>query len=126
MKLVIIESPFFNKNPNIIKYNVLYAKLCMKDSLDKNEAPFLSHLLYTSVLDDNIPFERNFGINAGLEWGKVADKTVVYLDLGISQGMEYGIENAKLNSRPIEYRYLPEDVFTTFNETNKNLLSNNM
>lgn len=122
MKLTIIESPFFNKNVNIIKYNVAYAKLCMKDSLDRNEAPFLSHLLYTSVLDDNIPFERNFGINAGLEWGKVAHKTVVYLDLGISQGMEYGIENAKNNNREIEYRNLPKDILDKFKKDYFHLL----
>lgn len=122
MKLVIIESPFFSKNTQIIKYNMAYATECMKDSLSRNEAPFLSHLLYTRVLDDNIPSERNFGINAGLEWGKVAHKTVVYMDLGISQGMEYGIDKANENSRPIEYRYLPKEVFDLFLKNNTHLL----
>ena len=67
-----------------------------------------SHLLYTQkgILNDNIPAERMLGINAGLEWGKHAVKTVVYTDLGISGGMKFGIENAKDNNRVIEYRVI--------------------
>lgn len=99
---VIIESPYAGN----IEKNVEYAKKCMKDSFERGEAPYLSHLLYPLVLNDNITKERNLGIMAGLEWGKCADKTVVYTDLGISKGMEYGIENAIKNNRPIEYRKL--------------------
>lgn len=99
---VILESPYAGN----IEKNVEYAKKCMKDSFERGEFPFASHLLYTQCLDDNITIERNLGIMAGLEWGKCADKTVVYTDLGISKGMEYGIENAIKNNRPIEYRKL--------------------
>jgi hypothetical protein len=78
----------------------------MHDCLLRGEAPLASHLLYTQpgILDDNKPDERKFGIDAGLEWGKVAEATVVYLDLGISRGMSYGIANAQDAGRPIEYR----------------------
>lgn len=99
---VIIESPYAGD----VERNEHYARLCMKDSFNKGEAPFASHLLYTqpNVLDDTIADERSLGIDAGLLWGTCADKTVVYTDLGISNGMKYGIENADKAGRPIEYR----------------------
>jgi len=102
MILVIIESPYAGS----VELNIDYARLCMKDSLKRGEAPLASHLLYTQILDDKIPEERSLGINAGLAWGSLAQKTVVYTDLGISNGMSYGIENAKQNGREIEYRKL--------------------
>ena len=109
MRLVIMESPFGNKDPKIVEENKRYARLCMHDCLMRGDAPFASHLLYTQegVLDDNIPEERNFGIEAGLAWGAVAEATVVYLDRGMSRGMEYGVERAGLDGRPVETRYLP-------------------
>lgn len=100
MKLVIIESPYAGD----IEKNVEYAKLCMIDSLQRGEAPYASHLLFTQVLDDMIPAEREHGIKAGLEWGKVANLTAVYTDRGMSNGMILGITSAGLNGRKIEYR----------------------
>lgn len=103
-KLIILESPFAGN----VKENIKYARRCMRDCFMKGEYPFASHLLYTQegVLDDNEISERNLGINAGLEWGKHAFKTVVYTDLGISKGMKFGIELAKKEERTIEYRKL--------------------
>lgn len=101
---VIIESPYAGD----IEKNERYARACMKDCFDRGEAPFASHLLYTQmgVLDDTVPAERILGIDAGLLWGQCADKTVLYTDLGISKGMEYGIASAERHNRPIEYRSL--------------------
>lgn len=124
MKLVIIESPFFNKNPKQQEYNILYARECMKECLYNNEAPYLSHLLYTQVLDDNILQERNFGIEAGFEFRKVIHNTIVYTDLGISSGMAWGIENAIKQGNTVEYRTLKN--FEEFKEKNKNLLEVNI
>ena len=99
---VIIESPYAGE----VEKNIKYARKCMKDSFDRGEFPFASHLLYTQegILNDDITIERNLGIMAGLEWGKMAEKTVVYTDLGISKGMDFGIRNAIENNRPIEWR----------------------
>ena len=47
-----------------------------------------------------------WGIEAGLLWGKSAEATVVYIDRGVSRGMEYGIEAAKAAGRTIEYRQI--------------------
>jgi len=92
----------------------------MHDCFMRGEAPFASHLLYTQegILDDNIPEERQLGIDAGLLWGENATKTVVYIDYGLSGGMRYGIERARKAGRPIVFRKLdgwesdalPEDL----------------
>lgn len=110
--LVIVESPYAGTK-EITERNVKYAQLCMADCLRRKEAPYASHLLYTQahVLDDGIIEERNFGIEAGLQWGEKADKTVVYEDFGYSGGMKLGIERAKSAGRPVELRKLPKDVF---------------
>lgn len=107
MKRVVIESPFHGKTKKETKKNIKYAQACLRDSLDKGEIPFASHLLYTQVLDDKIIFERNIGIEAGLMMTKNFDLTAVYTDLGpLTQGMQKGIEKSVQNDRTIEYRNL--------------------
>ena len=105
MRLVIIESPYAGD----IERNVEYARACVRDSLMRGEAPIASHLLYTQpgILDDGIPSERQMGIDAGLAWKAVAEASVVYGDLGVSKGMEYGIEAARKAGLAIEYRSIP-------------------
>lgn len=104
MRLVIVESPYAGD----VERNVRYARACLRDCLKRGEAPFASHLLYTQdgVLRDAVPNERDFGIIAGLAWAEVADATVVYTDLGRSNGMEIGIRMAGKQKRPVEYRRL--------------------
>jgi hypothetical protein len=92
MKKVIIETPYAGD----VQKNLNYARLCLLDSLKRGESPIASHLLYTQVLDDTMPEERKLGINAGLEWLKVADKHVFYLDYGYSKGMLYAREISEL------------------------------
>lgn len=102
MKLVIIESPYAGD----IEANVAYARRCIRDSLARGEAPIASHLLYTQpgILRDEVPAERQWGIDAGLAWGRAADLTAVYVDRGISAGMRYGISAAESMGRPVEIR----------------------
>lgn len=104
-RLVILESPFAGD----VATNVAYARAAMRDCLLRGEAPAASHLLYTQegVLDDLDPAERSLGIEAGLAWGRVADATVVYEDLGVSRGMALGIERAVAEGRPVERRTVP-------------------
>ena len=102
MRLVLIESPFAGD----IARNVLYARACMIDCLQRGEAPFASHLLYTQILDDSRADHRALGIRAGLEWGKAAESTVVYEDRGVSPGMKIGIRVAIEAGRRVEYRRL--------------------
>lgn len=105
MRLVIIESPYAG---DVVR-NAAYARACLADSLRRGEAPIASHLLYTQpgVLDDTDPAERALGIEAGLAWGRVADLTAAYTDLGISPGMAQGIARAEAEGRTVERRTLP-------------------
>lgn len=97
-----LESPFAGD----VEANLEYARRCMRDSLKRGEFPIASHLLYTQsgILDDDISEERELGIRAGKVWAQHADKTVVYTDRGISRGMQFGIDDAIANGRPVEYR----------------------
>ncbi len=106
MRLVIIESPFAGD----VAANIEYARLCVRDSLSRGEAPIASHLLYTQegILNDDLPEERQQGIDAGLAWRQVADMSVVYTDRGISEGMAYGIRTAEEAGLPVVYRSLHE------------------
>jgi len=109
MRRVLIESPFAAPTPEQVEEHVRYARACLKDALSHQEAPLASHLLYTQpgVLDDNIPHERQWGIDAGIEWYKVAEACIVYTDCGISSGMKYGIARAEAQGIPVEYRTIP-------------------
>ena len=100
MKRVILESPYAGN----IEKNIKYARECLKDSLMRGEAPIASHLLHTQVLNDDIPEERDIGINAGLKWLWVSDLMAVYTDLGISLGMKKAIDEATIQDIKIEYR----------------------
>lgn len=105
-RLVILESPYAGD----IEANVAYARAAMFDCLERGEAPFASHLLYTQVgvLDDSDPAQRARGIEAGLAWGRHAVASVVYTDYGISAGMKQGIDRAEAEGRVIEYRSILE------------------
>ena len=102
MVRVILESPFAGN----VERNIKYARMCVRDSLSRGEAPIASHLLYTQegILDDNVPEERQWGINAGLAWKEVAMLHVFYVDYGYSAGMIYAKRFAGNNDIPIEER----------------------
>ncbi len=128
MKTIIIESPYrpifkkcnipligwiynrymYNK---LLKRNIHYAQMCMQDALlNYNEAPFLSHLLYTHVLNDQIKEDREKGIAAGLEWYNGAYAVVFYVDYGYSDGMKKARQYAKdLNMKFEERRIIKYD-----------------
>lgn len=103
MRLVILESPYAGD----IETNTRYARAAMRDCLERNEAPFASHLFYTQVLDDGDSAQRMLGMKAGFAWGEtVGADVVVYRDLGVSPGMRYGIALALSAGRRVEYREL--------------------
>jgi hypothetical protein len=110
MKRVVIESPFAGSLEEVIR-NIKYARACVKDSLNRGEAPYASHLFFPQpgILDDNIPKQRRLGIEAGFEITKDFDLTAIYCDLGVTSGMLEGIKKAHFYNRPIEERFLGED-----------------
>tara|TARA_Y100000310_G_scaffold342527_1_gene446180 strand:- start:24910 stop:25245 length:336 start_codon:yes stop_codon:yes gene_type:complete len=103
---VIIESPYAGD----IEKNLNYLRAAMRDCALRGESPYASHALLTQpgVLNDDNEAERNLGITLGFAWREVAEKTVVYTDLGISYGMQLGVKHAEEMGREIEYRTLPE------------------
>lgn len=107
MRLVILESPYAGE----VELNVLYARNCVRDSLMRGEAPIASHLLYTQpgILKDDVPEERQWGIDAGLAWRKVAEASVVYIDRGVTSGMRHGMAAAEAAGIPVEIRRLHEN-----------------
>lgn len=104
MRRVILETPFAGD----VARNIRYARACVRDCLLRGEAPFASHLLYTQpgVLNDDNADDRQLGMMAGFAWRTMADMTVVYLDLGMTPGMQAGMDNAKGNLIPVDMRYL--------------------
>lgn len=108
MRLVILESPYSGANYRTVEENVAYAKRCVLDCLERDEAPIVSHLLFTQpgILNDAEPWERELGFEAGHAWYRVAEACVVYSDYGNSRGMLEGVRKAREFNVPIEVRHL--------------------
>lgn len=118
---VYLESPYSGE----IEANTNYAIQCMQDCLLRGEAPFVSHLLYTQ--EPNVGFvsdydpkyqtiTREAGIDAAQSFRLVSDCTVVYMDRGMSSGMEAGIAHAKQIGQKVEFRRLAKSTQTKPNQ----------
>lgn len=111
---VVLESPLAGKSRWVLVRwlqvwaNRRYARQCARDCLLRSDAPFASHLIYAQagILDDTVPWERDWGIKAGFAWLQSAQASVVYIDRGISKGMNLGIQSAKAAGIPVEFRSL--------------------
>ena len=105
--ITVIESPF----AGAVERNVGYARRAMRDSIDRAEVPWASHLLYTQpgVLDDSDPEQRRHGIDLNLQVIEFCARNVaVYADHGISPGMREAIKLATKLYIPVDIRYLGE------------------
>lgn len=103
-KIVVIESPYASRDVDTKQNNVCYAHRAVLDSLRRGEAPVASHVIYTTVLDDeNIP-DRDLGIVAGLEFHFVANVVAFYTDRGWSAGMRKARGHAEQLGVAIEFR----------------------
>lgn len=109
MRLVLVESPFAGRGDDIgwsgmdADMNKQYALDLCAYLVRRGDAPYASHLFFTQFLDDKLPDQRKLGIEAGLAWGSRAELTVVGVDRGLSTGMRYGIERARMEGRPVEW-----------------------
>jgi hypothetical protein len=102
MRRVILESPYAGD----VSANLAYARRCVRDCLVRGEAPIASHLLFTQpgILDDKVPEQRDLGIAAGLAWLVHADAMVIYVDRGVSPGMQEAMKAAQRAGVPTELR----------------------
>ena len=112
---VLIESPF-GRNVDGSKCtadeydrNEVYVRRALKDSLQRGEAPFASHALYTLVLHDTDLEERKMGMEAGFAWGAVTDIVAVYTDYGITPGMNEGLLRWWAQELAVEHRTIGEN-----------------
>lgn len=105
---VIVESPYAAASAGDLDRHLRYLRAALADCLQRGEAPFASHAIYTQpgVLRDEHPEERKMGVTAGFAWRAAAERTVVYSDLGVSAGMRLGIEHAESIGQPVEWRTL--------------------
>ena len=112
LKLVIIESPYAGD----VEANVEYARAAMRDSLNRGEVPIASHLLYTQpgILRDEVPEERQWGIDAGLAWRSVAELAAFYVDRNWSGGMLAARKLYREEGFPYEVRTLDGEVLELF------------
>lgn len=110
-----VESPYSAPDQEEQELNVYYALHCMHHSLAQGEAPMLTHLLYTRqthggghVADSENPHvTRAFGLDAAKSWRLVATKTVLYVDRGVSTGMQRARAEALVAGQPVEERRVP-------------------
>lgn len=116
---VVVESPYAGKHGASCRCddcqidlaaNLKYARGALRDCLQRREAPFASHLLYTQdgVLDDHIPKDRNLGIGAGFIYRKGSNLSAFYVDRGISTGMGFGLEDVQTIAQSFELRSMLE------------------
>jgi hypothetical protein len=115
MRRVVIESPW-GKRPDgssctvkELERNERYLHRAIRDCLARGESPYASHGFFPGALQDTTPHERESGITAGFEWGRMADLVVVYADHGITPGMDRGISYYLARGMLIERRYIGEE-----------------
>jgi hypothetical protein len=107
MKRVIIESPYRGASQAERLRNVSYLKRCIRDCVLRGESPYASHMMLLGALDEDVPEERQRGIEAGYEWWNVAELIVFYTDYGWSAGMQKAMAFAITRGKRCEQRTLP-------------------
>ena len=97
-KKIFVSSPL---RGNLV-INIENAKKYCHWVVNKNHIPYAPHIFFTQFLDDEIPEERDFGLNAGFEFLKVCDELWVF-GSRISEGMQMEIDLANELKMPIVY-----------------------
>lgn len=111
MRRVVIESPLAGD----FARNKRYALWCAYHCRTLGEAAYASHLLFPQFLDDEVPEDREFGIEAGHAWAQLADVFAFYVDLGASEGMSRAwVRCGRLKGGAPETRNLPPEMFARF------------
>ena len=90
MKLVYICSPFAGD----IESNIRFARAACLYAANQGCAPVAVHLLYPQILDDNVPAQREIGIQMGLRVLASCDELWI-CGLRISHGMSCEIAEAE-------------------------------
>lgn len=86
MLRVYIASPFRGATVEETRQNIVYARLCVLDCLERGESPYASHLIITQVYAETDAL-RDIGLRAGDAYRAVSDVVALYVDLGVTDGM---------------------------------------
>lgn len=116
IRVTIIESPYAAPTPEGIARNRRYLDACILDCIRRGETPYASHKMLTDALNDANPEEREIGIAAGFKMRNALLKlshadgidvsTVVYTDIGVSDGMRRGVAQAEVEQCSVQMREL--------------------
>lgn len=98
MKFVYVCSPLRGD----IETNVRRAHGYCRFVIQQGALPLAPHAIFTAVLDDTIPQERQLGMALGLELMKRVDELWVF-GKRITEGMRSEIEVAEERNIPIRY-----------------------
>ena len=107
---VTVESPFAATETASVADHETYLRRCLNDCFVRGEAPFASHGLYPGALDDDVPGQRQLGIQAGFAVAARLEKRVVYTDYGVTRGMQEGITHAKKIGQHVEERSIGRNL----------------
>lgn len=129
ISVVSVESPFHAEDPAVLRRNINYAILAVKDcSLNYGEAPYASHLLHTQCvragrhdyISDSVPdpfdLSRKEVIQNTMAIRQRCDKIVLYVDFGKSAGMLDAVGLAQRCGIPVEERRLPPEMMAELAE----------
>jgi hypothetical protein len=86
-----------------VEANIAFAKRCCLEVIKAGKTPFAPHLYFTQFLDDNIPEERERGINCGLEVLSLCSEIWVFGDK-ITEGMQAEIDDAEQHGIVVKYQ----------------------
>lgn len=100
-KKIYVCSPLSGDIENNIKKAEKY---CRDIVIVDSAIPVAPHIYFTRFLDDNVKFERDLGIDLGLQLLSTCSEMYVYNQNGISKGMQKEIDMAERLNIPIEYK----------------------
>ncbi len=121
LTFVLIESPLSPSDKHPFFKNIYYAQMCMQYALQCGTAPVTTHLEWTQcpgakqifVPDEdteNQGIGRNNALVAGDKIRSIVEEVWVFTDLGISSGMQHGIDHANKIETPVREMHLPQKL----------------
>lgn len=103
--VVFIETPLRSSEPGLDK-RLEFAQAAMFDSIQRGEAPILTHLLWPAVMNDHDPEEREQALRMCRDVRKRCHKVVFYVGMGVSPGMARGMLEALEDGIKVEVRMI--------------------
>lgn len=114
---VIVESPLKADTPEDFQRNFRFLLWCCRAEFEAGNEPIASHLVCPWFMDDQVPAERDAGINSPWVWDDNGDPHVFYDDIGISSGMRLARHKCEMAGIVAHHRSLEDfrpDMWAAF------------